>query len=464
MDPSEMGERKMKRAKKGLNLSRLLVITLVVLFGSSAFAMQQLQWSPLRAVDSDLPLVSEPVVSEPQKQEANVTNAGILPVAKAVSQDVTEEPKAEEQQDEKKEADSKPAQENKSSVASAPRQQSAAPAPKVDKPVKTKQAEALKPQPEPEQAKHAEADKPAAVAETETEPEEKVEEKTTPANPYRVLSTRDHNMLTKLVVKNTGDEISQNVRIEVPLVTTNSLYFSRRGEQFSLVPEVTTVNGTRVGVFTLGDMEPGEETVVEIKTQARTSNVQFFADYVPTDGKTITSYLGTASGIETTNSQIVSLSNQITSGMSTDWDKARAITRWVATNITYDASAANRNSGALAALQSRRGVCEDYAKLCAALGRAANIPTRVVYGYTDSGSKWPSSGSFSLSGYRHAWVEHYLYGRGWVPAEPTRSNSSTLYFGTLPHNRYIIQNYNNMSLSGKYSGGKLSISWADSLY
>ena len=432
----------MRRTKKGLSLSRALVILLVVLFGSSAFAMQQLQWMTFNAGDSVVP----PTYLSVQGNEPyDGIDAGILLVAKSVPQEIIAEP---QEQDVKEDADVNPAQNDNVNVAQAPRQQSATPAPKVDKP----------------QTKTTQADKPAARPEAAPQPEVKVAVQTTLANPYKVLSSGDYRMLTRLVVKNTSNETSNNVRIELPLVTTSSFYFTRRGESFSLEPEVTTVNGTRVGVFSLGNLQPGEETVVEVRTQTRTLNVHFLADYVPTKGNTITSHLGATKGIESTNAQIVSLSNQLTQNLSTDWDKARAITRWVATNITYDASAANRNSGALAALQSRRGVCEDYAALCAALGRAAQIPTRVVYGYTDSGSRWPATGAFSLSGFRHAWVEFYLEGRGWVPAEPTRSNSSNLYFGTLPHHRYIVQNYTNMSLKGNYSGGKLSISWAESLY
>jgi transglutaminase-like putative cysteine protease len=301
---------------------------------------------------------------------------------------------------------------------------------------------------------------------TETAAAPVEEAKSTPANPYRTLSNRTHQLLTRVVVTNNTEETSNNVRVDVPLISSGSVYQSRRSESFNIEPsEIKTVSGTRVAVFQLGTLEPGQEAVVEIRTEIRFSLVEFLADYVPTDDKKSSSYLSAGTGIESDNSQIISLSNQLTQGFSSDWDKARAITRWVAGNITYDESAANRNSGALAALQSRRGVCEDYAKLSAALARAAGIPARIAYGYADrNGTNWPSGGSFSLRGYRHAWVEYSLEGRGWVPAEPTRSTSSRLLFGTLQHNRYFIQNYSNISLKQGYSGGKPTISWTESLF
>lgn len=285
-----------------------------------------------------------------------------------------------------------------------------------------------------------------------------------PGSPYQLGPSRDMTFTTRIVAKNTGDATSANVRLEVPLVSANSLYQSNKAENFSIQPvEIKTVSGTRVAVFSLGNLEPGEERVLEVRNQLRTSTPQFFADYLPVDNKKETSYLAASSGIESDNGQIIRLANEITGNLSTDWEKARAITRWVAENITYDAASSNRNSGALQALQNRKGVCEDYAALAAALARAVGIPARVVYGYTDNGSNWPANGTFALRGYRHAWVEYSLEGRGWVPAEPTRSNATTLYFGSLPHNRYIIQNYSNISLKGGFSGGKLSVSWADSI-
>jgi len=309
-------------------------------------------------------------------------------------------------------------------------------------------------------------EKPAvvAVAVAETVPAP-VEEKIAPANPFRLGAAREYRFVTKITVKNNGDATSTGVRLEIPLLTASSLYQVQSGETFSLDPvEIKNVQGTRVGVFSFEDLAPGAETVLELRYQVRTSVIEFFSDFVPkTAGSKPTQYLEAIKGIESDNTQIINLAAQVTGDKLTDWDKAAEITRWVAANISYDGAAATRNSGALAALQSKKGVCEDYAALAAALARASGIPARIAYGYTDNGTHWPASGSFALRGFRHAWVEYYLEGRGWVPAEPTRSTSTKLYFGTFPHNRYIVQNYNDVSLKGNYRGGKLAISWTESL-
>ncbi len=293
---------------------------------------------------------------------------------------------------------------------------------------------------------------------------EEVEAKKLPATPFSLRSPRDYNLLTKITVKNTGDTRSTGIRLQVPLLSGSSLYQGQAGDTFSIEPsEIQTQQGIRIGVFALGDLEPGAQIILELRYNVATSVIQFFDDYVPVKtGNLPTVYLQPDKKIQSNNRQITSLSARLTNGLDSDWEKAKAITHWVSQNIIYDASAANRNGGALQALQTGRGVCEDYATLSAALARAAGIPARVAYGYADSGRRWPPVGAFSLSGFRHAWVEYYLDGYGWVPAEPTRSRTK-LYFGTLPHSGYIVQNYNDISLRGNFRGGKLAISWTDSL-
>jgi transglutaminase-like putative cysteine protease len=468
-----------RKMKKGLLIKLLAFTFVVVLFGGSTFAMQQwlpflngepeaaivdmpAQVDPLLAITADVLLqqdnvnATEKPEEEPVLAEEGTEEDAVVSSENKVSKTQTNQQSNTAQNTTKKSNTNITQNKTQNSTgATVPPSNEQAPTPaSAPEPTPTPTPT---PTPAPEPEPEPEPTQPTPVVE---------EPKPTPSSPYGTLSSRTHRLLTRVVVTNKTEETSNKVRVEVPLISSSSVYQSRRSESFSIKPtEIKTVSGTRVGIFHLGDLEPGEEVVVEIKTEIRFSLIQFRADYVPTDTKKSSSYLNASSGIESTNSQIVNLSNQLTQGLTSDWDKAQAITRWVATNIKYDASAANRNSGALAALQTRKGVCEDYAMLAAALGRAAGIPARIAYGYADSnGTNWPSNKSFSLSNYRHAWVEFSLEGRGWVPAEPTRSTSSKILFGTVQHNRYFIQNYNNMSMKSGFSGGRPSISWSESLY
>ena len=70
------------------------------------------------------------------------------------------------------------------------------------------------------------------------------------------------------------------------------------------------------------------------------------------------------------------------------------------------------------ALQSRQGVCQDFAHIMIALVRKLRIPCRYVSGYLYHGDK---SSDRSPAGASHAWVEAYLGEAGWVEFDPTNN-------------------------------------------
>jgi transglutaminase-like putative cysteine protease len=67
------------------------------------------------------------------------------------------------------------------------------------------------------------------------------------------------------------------------------------------------------------------------------------------------------------------------------------------------------------ALQSRQGVCQDFAHIMIALVRNAGIPCRYVSGYLYHSTE----NTHPADGATHAWVEALLPGRGWVGFDPT---------------------------------------------
>ncbi len=70
------------------------------------------------------------------------------------------------------------------------------------------------------------------------------------------------------------------------------------------------------------------------------------------------------------------------------------------------------------ALESRRGVCQDYAHIMIALVRGLGIPCRYVSGYL-----FHRAGETlrSTEGATHAWVEVYLPNIGWVGFDPANN-------------------------------------------
>jgi transglutaminase-like putative cysteine protease len=72
------------------------------------------------------------------------------------------------------------------------------------------------------------------------------------------------------------------------------------------------------------------------------------------------------------------------------------------------------------ALQSRQGVCQDFAHIMTALARPLRIPCRYVSGYLfhqeENGHQ-----DRSLEGASHAWVEALVPRLGWIAFDPTNS-------------------------------------------
>jgi len=69
-------------------------------------------------------------------------------------------------------------------------------------------------------------------------------------------------------------------------------------------------------------------------------------------------------------------------------------------------------------LQTRQGVCQDFAHIMIALVRQLRIPCRYVSGYLYHEDKCTDR---SPAGASHAWVEAYLGEAGWVEFDPTNN-------------------------------------------
>lgn len=117
-------------------------------------------------------------------------------------------------------------------------------------------------------------------------------------------------------------------------------------------------------------------------------------------------------GVQSDSPEIKKQAETVTSGKGSDRDKAKAIYDYVAKNVSYDVEKYenddfNWDDSALKTLESKTGVCQDYAYLAIAMLRASDIEARFVEGR--AGGIFPG---------RHAWVEANLDGE-WVTLDPT---------------------------------------------
>ncbi len=103
--------------------------------------------------------------------------------------------------------------------------------------------------------------------------------------------------------------------------------------------------------------------------------------------------------------------------------------REIYSGFTYAKGATTVNSTLPEVLESRAGVCQDFAHLAVACFRAVGLPARYVSGYIET---TPPPGTKKLAGSdaTHAWVSVLTPGAGWVDLDPTNDH--------LADSRYIV--------------------------
>ncbi len=96
----------------------------------------------------------------------------------------------------------------------------------------------------------------------------------------------------------------------------------------------------------------------------------------------------------------------------------RGICHELFTRLTYSPQSTRVDSPIDDALETRRGVCQDFTHIMIALVRQLGIPCRYVSGYlfheADDSVRSPA-------GATHAWVEAWLPGLDWVGFDPTNN-------------------------------------------
>ncbi|CAN5336013.1 hypothetical protein BH11PSE11_BH11PSE11_27660 [soil metagenome] len=123
------------------------------------------------------------------------------------------------------------------------------------------------------------------------------------------------------------------------------------------------------------------------------------------------------------SSRIGELSRQVTSATASRFDKALALETHLRTTYAYSVESIFTSQSVTPLeeflFETRRGHCEFFASAMAIMLREIGIPSRLVNGYLAHGFN-PVTGLYEVRAFdRHAWVEAYLDGMGWVSFEPT---------------------------------------------
>ncbi|MDX9694133.1 MAG: pseudomurein-binding repeat-containing protein [Methanothermobacter sp.] len=126
----------------------------------------------------------------------------------------------------------------------------------------------------------------------------------------------------------------------------------------------------------------------------------------------LSQYLAATANCQVNDPSIQALAARLTAGLTSAWDKAKAVFNWVRDNISYSFYY-NTRYGAVGTLKYRTGNCCDQAHLVVALARAAGLPARYVHGIC----------TFSSGTYGHVWAQIYINGV-WYNADPTSTRNS----------------------------------------
>lgn len=125
--------------------------------------------------------------------------------------------------------------------------------------------------------------------------------------------------------------------------------------------------------------------------------------------------------------EIEALAEEITAGLTSDYEKARAIERWFKdAGFVYDMDFVPQESTAEYFLfKSKRGICTDFATATTQLLRAAGIPARYTEGFVLSEEILDEYGVFNVTpAQAHAYSTAYIEGAGWIEIDGTKYANS----------------------------------------
>ncbi|MGG1246713.1 transglutaminase-like domain-containing protein [Bacillus spizizenii] len=109
------------------------------------------------------------------------------------------------------------------------------------------------------------------------------------------------------------------------------------------------------------------------------------------------------------NKEILDLARDITIGINSKRDQAKAIFRYIVTHYKYKYPPKSR--GVKSFLRFKNGDCAEFSFLFSSLCRSLGIPTRTLFGSWSFGN---------MNG--HAWNEIYLEDEGWIAVDVSMAN------------------------------------------
>lgn len=129
----------------------------------------------------------------------------------------------------------------------------------------------------------------------------------------------------------------------------------------------------------------------------------------------------------TKDSAVVSLADKLVGKEPDTMKKVKGVYDYVVKSFSYDyAKASSVKSGYVcdidSTLETKKGICLDYAAVMAAMLRSQNVPTKLIVGY--AGTQYHAW--ISVYSKEEGWIENVIYfdGKSWTMMDPTMASTS----------------------------------------
>lgn len=168
--------------------------------------------------------------------------------------------------------------------------------------------------------------------------------------------------------------------------------------------------------------EPHGDLTIEAQSTINTTNpyadgrplgVKFAALKTDLDDMVVP-FLGTSRYIEI-SPEVWRLGIDIRDQCDDVFQAAEAVMHHIFKNWAYAPNTTSVTTHMNEVLESKQGVCQDFAHLMIGICRSLGIPTRYVSGYLYNGPDSHLRGAQAS----HAWVEVHVPGKGWYGLDPT---------------------------------------------
>jgi transglutaminase-like putative cysteine protease len=249
-----------------------------------------------------------------------------------------------------------------------------------------------------------------------------------------IVSSVHLDVWESLTIVNEGPGRPQKHNLWLALISDHPPYQSVSSMEIEPGDYSLTVDeyGNRYAQFDLTGIPAGESRSIEVRYRLVLNEVDF--DLAPCQGPLPDAFTQPELHVESNNTQIVELSQELSAETETVCESVRAFYDYVGDTLVYSYNGADW--GAQAALGPMGADCTEYASLLTALCRASGVPARYL-----EGLRVLDAESGEDDRIEHAWVEVYLPGSGWMPADPTLGRSSLSreqYFARFTPDRIIV--------------------------